>query len=247
MPVTGQDTLLMVNELDLSKFLKDSSLNFDVALHASTTYGSSWRTYTPGLFGASLSFGGFAEEDFDDPVLEDFNAGAGVYATYARERTAGSRAFVLQPRYGSVGFTDPVDGLVECVGNLTASGKRTSLGWLLTAGIGTESGSGSAETFDGPSVDVGETTGGGFAVLHLQKFGKQDGTSPDVEFKIQHRSTTVAGWSDHSTFATDPSAAGVYVLELAGTIRRHVRVVLAFTAGIADAAFVVSLAHSPTS
>ena len=244
MPVTGQDTILVADAFDLSPFSMQSDISFDQALHDVTTYGNDWRRFLPGLKGATMSFGGFAEEDLDEQVFEDFNGGAGVWVTYARTRDVGAPCFVLQPKYGSVSFVNPVDGLVGCNGALTASGDETSLGRLQTPGKATSSGSGAAVTFNGGGVDNGvATTDGGFAVLHLTEFTRASG-NPTVSFRIQHRNATNTAWVDKATLTPAPTAAGVYRLALTGAINRYTRAVIVFGANFTTARYVVSLVRS---
>ena len=195
-----------------------------------------------------MSFGGFAEFELDDRVFRDFSGGENLWVTHARVRSLGSTAFVLNPLYGAVSFTDPVDGLVECVGSLTASGKHTSVARVLTPGVAEITGNGlSTVTSNGGSVDnEAETTDGGYVLIHILDWEVQDGTTPTVEVTLQHRAATNAAWADHSSLAGNnaPDEAGTYRLALAGTIDRRTRLVLEFQAGIRAATVVAALARS---
>lgn len=247
MPEVGQDTLLIADVFDLSEFAFQSDLSFEVAMHEATTYANTWRRYKPGLFGGTMSFGGFAEFDLDDQVFRDFSGGENLWVTHARVRTLGSTAFVLRPLYGSVSFTEPVDGLIECVGSLTASGKDTAVARMLTPGKTDITGDGSsAVTSNGGGVDnEAATTDGGYVLIHILDWQVQQGTSPSVEITLQHRTAMNVAWADHSSLADSdaPDEAGSYRLALAGTINRHARLVLEFEAGIRAATVVAAIAR----
>ena len=248
MTQVGQDTLLVADGFDLSEFSMDSNLSFEVALHEATTYANTWRRYKTGLFGGTMSFGGFAEFELDDRVFRDFSGGENLWVTHARVRSLGSTAFVLNPLYGAVSFTDPVDGLVECVGSLTASGKHTSVARVLTPGVAEITGNGVATvTSEGNSVDSGAaSTKGGFVVIHVVAWKVESGTTPRVGVTLQHRAAINTAWANHSSLSGNdrPRDAGAYLLELDGTINRHTRINLSFQAGIRSASIVAALARS---
>lgn len=237
MAIHGKATGIILGGYDITSMLNEISTPQMVDTAETTPFGSTAKTYIPGMGDATVSMGGFYEgaadatEDFLDTVAATADA---VIVVYGRALAVG-----VDCKFGSVlrtsfEVTSPVGDVVSISGAAQASGGLTT-GRVLMAKQTV-----SATPTNGTSADNAvATTAGGKAVLSVTG-NTRDGNATVV---VQH-STDGTTWVDKGTFTVVPAATLTSeVIALSGTINRYTRVVVTLAGTTGSAIVTVALSR----
>ncbi len=125
--VHGKDTVLLVNSVDLSAFVKSSDFNASADTHDVTTYGQSGHKYQSGLTDGTYDFEGMFDNGASGtpettlrPLLGD---SSGVACEFRPEGTGtGLSEFSFTGVLETFNTSDPVDDMVTFSASIKISG-----------------------------------------------------------------------------------------------------------------------------
>ena len=224
-PIHGKGVRTLVDEKDLSDFLKEVTVSAEMDTAEVTTFGDNDKSYIPGLKDATLSFNGLfaASTTAVDDVANYLDGALGgstkQVITVDVNRSTGGRAWMMQADDTKYDVSAPVDDIVTISVDARASGGYWGgrmLRPLSTKAGSTATVSGSAVATPGTTA-VGGTTGGGVAHFHLTAVQ----STGEIYFTVQH-STTGSTWATLITSSTF-SAVNFQRSTVAGTVKEQLR------------------------
>jgi hypothetical protein len=230
--IHGKSTGVLLNQFDLSTYFNsvDTASTIDTA--EITSFGSSAKSYLPGLNDATLSLSGLYSQDAtvgSDVVLSTILGSATTpIITVAMETGAiGRRAIVAKAHETSYSISNPVADVSSVSVDFNASTDGTSnvtygmrSGVMLTAGSSIAFG---ALATGLTGVDnTASSASGGFANLHVTA---NTLTGPTTQIKVQH-SVDNSVWVDLITFtALVASTTTSQQSAVTGTVNRYLRAI----------------------
>lgn len=233
--VHPRNAKVLIDEFDVTAWIRGHTAGNAVGLDDATTYGSSDKQYVTGWPEGTVTLEGLTSQD-DDNWDEVSNTAFGTDATHVLTigvdgLAVGKRVLMCASRHMQVEHGSPIDGIAT----LTAEVKSDDL-----LGSGHALHALTAETASGNStnVDHGAATAfGGAGHLHVTAF---TGT-PTLTGKIQH-SVDNSVWVDLITFtaATGKTSERIVV---AGTVNRHVRGLWTIGGGAPNITFALAFAR----
>lgn len=235
---SGKDTVVLLDEFNLSAYLSSADVNDEIAALETTTYGKSAKTRIMGLRDGSVSLTGFWDGAASavDEVLAAATAGTEVLTIGPVDDTIGNRAKLAKAARTSYRVSDPVDGLVGVTADIQAADGGVESGvWLHALGI-------EVGAADGAQVDNGAaTTDGGVAHLHVTAVAG----FTNATIIIEH-STTGAWLGEETTLASFAQVTAISAerVEIAAgtTVKQYVRAALTVLTGT-SITFAVALAR----
>lgn len=237
MAVHGKATGILLGGYDLTPMLNAIGTPSSLDVAEVTPFGSTAKSYIPGVADATVTMGGFYEgtmeatEELLDTVA---STGEVILVSYGRAITVGQ----------TVKFAKVIRSAFEVTGSVSdavgISGAAQADGGLHTGTVLAAKQAVSTTPVNGSTVDGGASSAnGGHAALHITA-NDRDG---DVTVTVQH-STDGSVWVDKGTFtvvATDTLASEV--IDLAGTINRYVRAVVTLAGSTGSATVTVALSR----
>ena len=215
-PRHGKQTRVLMDQRDLSSFLRSVNISASMEPAEVTVFGDDDHAYIGGLRNGTFSFDGLfatthtagTTASTDDIVayLDGvFDATAKTVLTVDLTRTVGGRAMLMKSDHTAYDISAPVSDVVSLSVDSQASQGYNGGVMLQTLTTQTATGSQTPTTTPGTtgSPSTG-TQGGGVAHLHVTSFGT---TVNDAIFKVQH-STAGDGstWADLITFSSATAA-----------------------------------------
>lgn len=235
MAVHGKGTSVLFNSTNLSGYLNNTDYSSDVDMAETSVYGVGWKTFIPGLIGATVGFAGFY-----DPGLTQLNAALAVDSgvlTYSPGGGAaiGDGARMLLVSASSLTFSSPV-GDVVAMGWDVQSEATVGLGQILHP-LGTDTNT----TTGAEKDDTAATATGWTAHLHVLAVSGGSWVVKLQDAAVSNTYSDVSGGAfTAATGATQQrlsSAAGA-------TLRQYVRYVATRTGGSAGDSITFALAYS---
>lgn len=228
--VNGSQCSVLVAQYDLSSYFSHADVNSTVHALDATTFKKSRKVYIPGLVDGKADLMGLWDS-VPDAYLNTYLQSAGEVVTIGPNGlVVGAVAKLLKSRQMDYKVSVPVGGLVSAKVSMQADGgleSGYSLQDLLAQTI----------TGNGTSVDNGAATTNGFvAHLHVSAYSGFTNVIFTVEDSADNSSFATIG-----TFTT-VTAVGSERIEVAGNVRRYVRVVRTKT-GAGSVTFQSSIAR----
>lgn len=215
----ARNTSILVDQYDLSTYLKSVSINGNAAMLDATHFQAAAKVYVPDVVEAKLSAEGFfAVDAVNARASEDvLRAALGtetqhILTVSPEGATLGKPSLLLLADETKYDTSFPATNLLMATAEFQAS-----LG--LAAGVIVQALGALTATGNGTSVDnSASSANGGVAHLHVVNVS---GTSPTLDGKIQH-SSDGSTWADLVTFdqVTDVTSQRITVT---GTINRYLR------------------------
>ena len=215
----GKGTNVWVDAVDLSTYFRGMDLSAEVDTAESTTFTATWKSFLPGVAGATFSLDGLFDPTQTTLTgllpatanLITVGVGGGAVADVARLASVRSTAFAESaPVGGLVGLTWAV--VVDGVLGLKEGQILKPMAAITATANGT--------TVDGAAA----TTTGAVAQVHCTAVSSGD----SVVVTIEDSATGSSGWATIGTF-TNITAASSERIVIAGTIRRYTRAVWTVT------------------
>jgi hypothetical protein len=246
--IHGKSTGVLLNEYDLSAYFNSVDASTSLETAETTGFGSSAKSYIPGLVDATISLSGMFATDASgsDAVLATIlgSATTPILTIPFETGSIGKKAIVAKAHETSYSTSNPVGDIVSVSADFNASTDGTTnvtyglrTGVTLTAGASIAYGALAALT----AVDnAASSAAGGISNLHVTANSISGGTTT---IKVQH-STDNSTWADLITFsAVAASTVTSQQSAVASTVNRYLRV-LPSTAGSSGAiTFHVSFAR----
>lgn len=222
--VHGLNTVLHLGGLELTSYFRSSNLDTSKETVETTAFGSTSKTFIPGLRDATASLEGMFDGSLSAALDSALAAANGKPYTFFNEGDAvGKFGFGLLAIETGYAVSSGMDDVNQISAEFQANGGADRVE-VLHPSIS------EAATGDGTTVDDGASNAdGGVGYLQVESVG----TSADV--KIQH-SVNGTVWTDLITFAT-ATAQGGQRITVPGTVNRYIRAIWTLTGA---AAFQVS-------
>lgn len=238
----GKNTVVLVNEYNLSSYFNEASTTNSIETSETTTYGVTGgsKTYVTGLNDGTVSVSGLFDGDSGavDAVLTSvLGSETDVKFTVAYDggMTIGARCATGESIMTSYEVSSPVGDVVSTSAEFQPDG-GVARGVVL-APLSTVSATG-----NGTAVDNGaSTTNGGVAVIHVPA-NTRNGT---ITVKVQHSADNVT-YADLATFATVSSTTKTSErLSVASgtTVNRYLRVSYTVAGSTGSATIAVAFAR----
>lgn len=234
-PIHGKNLRPLVDEKDLSGFLRELTVSSEVETAEITTFGDHDKEFIPGLRDATLSFDGLfsaSTTSVDDITnwLDDALGGSTRHVVSVDvDRSTGGRAWLLRTDNTKYDISAPLDDVVSVAVDMQASSGFRGGRMLRPLRTSTSTGSQSAVLTPG-TTSAGGTAGGGVGHLHVTAVASTFNT---CTFKIQH-STSGSTWADLIAF-TATTAATFQRSTVAGTIKERLRSTISSYTAVAGA------------
>lgn len=233
----GRNTVVLVNEWNLSPYLNSASINPTGETADTTTFGATWKTAIAGHLSMTASFAGF--HDVDQTELDDVLGTEGQVLTVCPGAGAaiGDHAWLLPVVETSLARSSPLGGAVAIAWDALAS-SAAALGEVLHP-VGEDTNTTTGASRDGAAA----TTTGWMAHLHVT--GPVDGGAWVV--KLQD-SADNSSWADVTggAFASLSAVGSERLVSSASDaeLRRYVRYVATRTGGSAGQGITFALAYA---
>ncbi len=211
----GKGTNVWVDAVDLSAYFRGVEFGVEIDTAESTTFGAAWKTFLPGVAGATFSLDGLF-----DPLqvtltallpatanLITIGVGGGAVADVARLASVRSTSFAEAA---------PVGGLVAITWAVTVDGVLGVTGGQILKPMAAITADANGTTVDGGA----SSSTGAVAQIHCTAVS----TGDTVDVTVEDSSTGSSGWATIGTFA-QLAAAGSERIVIAGTIKRYTRAV----------------------
>lgn len=221
--IHGKNTKVLVNQYDLSAFLNNTDMTWEVDTPETTTYGNDDRVFIGGLRGSTLSFSGFYDATsattVDAIIPPDLGNATAKLLSYATSGfTVGNRVYSVQSFYTNYTVSSPVDGVVGISLDTQGTGKLANAISLHNL---------TAVSSDGNSTAVDQlnsSLSGGVGYLHITAI-QGLGAAETVTMAVQDSPSCTAGvWADVVAFTAiscnTPTAQRVAAT---GGVDRYVR------------------------
>lgn len=235
----GKGSKILLDEFDLSAFFNSVDVAQSLETAETTGFGSTAKSYIPGLQDATLSLSGMFSQETDgsDEELQEIlgSATTPLLTVILQAGTIGNTAIVAKAHETSYSISSPVGDVVSITADFNASTDATANlkyglrnGKVLTTGNSIAFGSlGNLSSVDNSA----SSANGGVANLHVTANTITGGATT---IKVQH-STDNSSWADLITFsAVSASTVTTQQSVVTGTVNRYLRAT-ASTAGSAGA------------
>lgn len=246
--IHGKGTAVLLDKYDLSGYFNSVDTAFTLDVAETTAFGSSAKSYIPGLEDGTLSLSGMFSQDSngeDDVLSAALGAATTPLVTVAlASGTIGNKAFVAKAHQTSYTISNPVGDVVSVTADFNASTDATAnvtygirSGIMLTTGASIAFGS----LGDLASVDnSASSANGAFANLHVTANTIAGG---NTTIKVQSSADNLS-WADLITFTAVGAATTTSEQKaVTGTVARYLRAT-ASTAGSSGAiTFDISVAR----
>jgi hypothetical protein len=213
--VHGRQTKVLAAQYDLSAFLSNTDMTWDVDAPETTTYGNDDRTYITGLRGGSMSFAGFwdaVSDGPDDTIPGDLGSTTVTLVSYAPDGlSTGNVVYSVQSRHTNYSIGSPVDGV--CTVNLDTQGTDRLSRGISLHGLTAETATTNANSVDNSA----SSSDGAIAYLHVTAYTGL--TSIDISVYDSTDDAVFVSLIDF-TQATDVTSERKTVT---GTVDRYVR------------------------
>lgn len=220
--VHGKETKVLANEFDLSSYLNNTDMTWDVDTPESTVYGSDDRTYVTGLRSGSMSFSGFWDASsslaIDEVIPPDMGATAAVLVSYGPDGlTHGDIVYSVQSRHTNYSIGSPVDGIATVTLDVQGTDR-------LSRGVSLHDLTAVVSSAGHTAYNLGaNTSGGGIAYLHVTAITLA--STESLVVAVQDSATSTAGsWTDLIAFTaitcSEPTAERKTVT---GNVDQYVR------------------------
>lgn len=220
----GLNTVLHLGGLEITTYFNSSSIDSSKETVETTAFGSTSKTYIPGLRDATASLEGMFDGTISAALDAALAAASGKAYTFFPEGDAVTKyGFGLLAIDTGYAVSSGMDDVNKVSAEFQANGGADRIECLHPSV--SEAATGNGTTVD----DSASNADGGVGYLQVESVG----TSADV--KIQH-STNGTVWTDLITFAT-ATAQGGQRITVPGTVNRYVRAIWTLTGA---AAFQVS-------
>ena len=237
MAIHGKATGIILGGYDLTPMLNSIATPQSLDVAETTPFGSTAKTYVPGLADATVSVGGMFEGDMDatELLLDTASDTAdAILVSYGRAIVAGQDCKFGRVIRSSFEVTSPVGDVVPISGAARADGGLHT-GPVLMAKAEVTTSPPSRATDDNGSA----TLLGGKAVVNVT-----DNTRNGAVTVIVQHSTDGTTWVDKGTFTV--IGAGILtseVIDLTGTINRYLRAVVTLAGSTGSAIVTVALSR----
>lgn len=242
-PQHGKGTRVLLDEKDLSDFLREISVSAEMESGDVTTFGDNDRSYIPGLRDATFSFEGLfaASTTAADDVVNYLDGSLGgstkQVLTVDLQRSTGGRALMMRADDTSYDISAPVEDIVSVSVDAQASDGYYGGRMLRPLAAATSTGSNTGVATAGTTA-AGGTTGGGVGHFHLTA----QSTITSLVTKVQH-STSGSTWADLITF-TAATSETFQRSTVSGTIKERLRSTISTFTGGAGKTATVAVAFS---
>lgn len=227
--VHGKNTAVLLNAFDLSAYLNSADQTITVETAETTCFGSSAKSYIPGLRDGTVSVGGYfdgAANAVDSVMATAIGSTSNSVLSVADEGlTIGNRALVVQAIDTSYQVTGAVGDAVTIAAEFQvegsgAGGSGAYRGVVLST-LASQSGTGPTSL---TAVDnTAGTSNGLVANLHITS------NTASLTVKIQHSTDNVT-FTDLVTFTAFAGTGSEHKITT-GTVNRYLRVQWSGTAG----------------
>lgn len=227
----GKGTRVYLNGYDLSAFFRSASLSATKEVAETTTFGDNDKEYVAGLRDATMSLEGLFDGAVSavDEVLKAALDAEPSRVTYFPEGDAnGNRAYGMQGNVTSHETDSPLDDVVAATAEIQSNVGPESI--LVHHALGAETIDFTSTNFDG----VAATTNGGVGYLHVTAYSG----FTNVVVTIEDSADGATGWATILTFATITASRVTDRVAIAGTVKRHTRVLINVTGTGSIAIFV---------
>lgn len=236
----GRAATIFANGFNLSTYLNTVTLTGTADSAETSTFGTTSKSYIPGLLDGTLSLGGFYDGATNADV-DIINAALGntTFADvthFPQGDTFGNDGWGFSAFSTSLAMDTNLGGAAAISADLQSSVGAELLYSLHALG---------AETTATNSISVDNTASsatGGVGYLHVTAF-----TGTDLTIKVQH-STDDAIWVDLLTFTAVAAANAhqrVRTAALTTTVNRYTRSIWATSGGFTTCTFVVGFGRNP--
>src|SRR3990167_11432794 len=221
-PRHGKGIQPLVDEKDLSNFLREVSVSADMETRDITGLADLDRVFLSGPKDATVSFDGLfaasttAADDIANYLDGAFGGSTKQVITVDLERSTGGRALMLRVDDSSYDVASPMDDLVTVAVDAQASDGYAGGRMLRPLLAATATGS-NGNILTSGTTTVGGTTSGGVGHFHLTAAS----TITSLTAKVQH-STTGSTWADLITF-TAATAETFQRSTVSGTVKERLR------------------------
>lgn len=237
MAIHGKATGVIYGTFDITKFLKDITVNQSTETVDSTPFQTQDKTYVIGMADATVTVGGFYEGSlpatkalFEDAAGQDtdtpFLVGYGGWKP-------GNRVRMGVCQLASFDVSGSISDLVAISGGMQADGGLR--GGFLLDNLNPVTAATTGATQDGGAA----STRGGRLQVHVPANTR---TAAAV-VTVQH-STNGTTWVDLQATPIPLGTTGAFVYAIAGTINRYVRVISTLTAGTGQLVYTAALARN---
>jgi len=229
-PIHGKGTRVLVDQKDLSPFLKQTTISASMEASDVTTFGDLWRSHIKGQKDGTFSFDGLfaaaaatpAVPSADDiaEFLSDALGGSTKHVvTVDFDRTSGGRAAMMRADNTTYDITIPASDVVTIAVDAQASDGYAGGRMLmpLTTHGSTEDVNGATVNTPG-TTGAGGTAGGGVAHFHLTT----QNSSGSVTLRVQH-STSGSSWATLVSSSAMTGVSGFARSTVAGTVKEKLR------------------------
>lgn len=236
----GKLTEVMLADFVASPYLNSADTTRAIEVSDTSAFGTQDKTYIVGQNDGTMSLSGLfdgspnaIDEFFNDLVAVEGNYPASIF--YDGGIKVGRAVRSAQVKQTSYDISSPLADVVSLSAELQCDGGIRQ-GFALTDNVAV-----SANTiYAGADWGAGgATTRGGLAFVHLP----HNTRSATSSIKIQH-SVDNAVWVDLATQPVASATTGHFVVPVAGTVNRYVRVNLTLTAGTGTINVVVAFARN---
>lgn len=232
----GRIAAIYFNSKDASGYFNDASISIDTDTADTSTFGNTFKTFVPGMSGATASFSGFYDPDYTDPI-DNLRVDNGVLSWAPAGGTAvGDYVFMLPVTGTSLGISTSTTDAVAVAWDVLAQGAVTLGQVLHVLGEDTNTTTGASKD------DAAATSTGWTAHLHVTAV---DAGSWVV--KVQD-SADNSSWADVTNFAFTAATTATYEriqsATATATLRRYVRYVATRTGGTAGDGITFALTYS---
>lgn len=231
----GKNAAVWYGGVDVSPYLFGADLSLEVETADTTTFGSDWRTYLPGLAG-----GGYEFEGLYDPAETDIQGALSTVAVLTvcpGGRALGDLCRLVPAITSDYGQSSPIDGAVGFSWGVTAED-------AIAAGTIIHALTEDTNTTTGTAIDQGAATSTGWSAhLHVTLV---DGGSWVITVEDSADGST--GWATIATFAAKTAAGAERLLSAADTttVKRWIRVKATRTGGSSGQGITYSLGFART-
>ncbi len=236
----GKGVRPLVDEKDLSPFLKEVTVSASMDPAEVTTFQDNDKNFIGGLRDVTMSMEGLyaastlAVDDVSNYLDGAFGGSTRLVVTVDMEGTTGGRSLMMTGDQVAYDISAPVSDVISISADVQGSQGYSGGRMLRPASAATTTGSNTGVATPGTTV-AGGTTGGGVGHFHLTA----QSTLTTLTGKVQH-STSGSTWADLITF-TAATQETFQRSTVSGTVKERTRFTIStFTGGAGKTATVAA-------
>lgn len=211
----GKNVTVLMNGYDLSAYFSTASSSGSAETAEVTTFGSSAKSYIPGLKDATLSVEGYYNGSTEgvDEYLASKIGGETIWTLVFGADALGARGYGATTVETTYEIGAEVGGAVSVSAEGQATVGQEAIAVLAPLAARTS-------TANGTQLDNGAATSNGSACyLHVTA---ASGTTPSLTGKVQH-SADASTWADLATFTAVTTAGSSQRVATTSTVNRYLR------------------------